>query len=143
MPLSLYLHLSLDPLIHPFLKMGQTWPLFVYFRPFLVTISIIQIEKGIYGVLRIRTQGHRMVGAAKTTELWRPPQKARVKNSQKLDCCCSGLCRRDKRSSCPTFPLLKSFFKKESVAGRRVAKILLQIFVQGEKSDLFLVPFKV
>ena len=39
----------------------------------LNTISIIQIEKSIYGVLGIRTQGHRMVGADKTMELWRPP----------------------------------------------------------------------
>ena len=28
-----------------FLKMGQSRLLFVYFRPFLITISIIQIEK--------------------------------------------------------------------------------------------------
>ena len=55
-----------------FLKMGQTRPLFVYFRSFLITISV-QIEKSIDGVLGIRTQGRRMVGADKTTELWRPP----------------------------------------------------------------------
>ena len=36
--------------------MGQSWPLFVYFRSFLVTISIIQIEKSIDGVLGIRTR---------------------------------------------------------------------------------------
>ena len=51
-----------------FLKMGQSRPLFVYFR---VTISI-QIEKTVDGVLGIRTRGRRMVGAVKTTELWRP-----------------------------------------------------------------------
>ena len=28
-----------------FLKMGQSWPLFNYFCSFLITISIIQIEK--------------------------------------------------------------------------------------------------
>ena len=40
-----------------FLKnMGQSRPLFVYFRYFLDTISIIQIEKSIDGVLGIRTQ---------------------------------------------------------------------------------------
>ena len=55
-----------------FFKMGQSWPLFVYFRSFLVTISI-QIEKSIDGVLGIQTQGCRMVGADETTELWRPP----------------------------------------------------------------------
>ena len=53
--------------------MGQSRPLFVYFRPFL-TISI-QIEKSMDGVLGIRTRGRRMVGADETTELWRPPKK--------------------------------------------------------------------
>ena len=38
---------------------------FVYFRPFLTTISIIQIEKCIDGVLGIRTRGCRMVSADK------------------------------------------------------------------------------
>ena len=37
--------------------MGQSQPLFVYFRSFLVTIPIIQIEKSIDGVLGIRTWG--------------------------------------------------------------------------------------
>ena len=32
-----------------FLKMGQSRPLFVYFRPILNTIPIIQIEKGCFG----------------------------------------------------------------------------------------------
>ena len=45
-----------------FLKKGQSRPLFVYFRPFLITISIILIEKGIDGVHGIRTRGRRMVG---------------------------------------------------------------------------------
>ena len=49
--------------------MGQSRPLFVYFRYFLDTISIIQIEKSIDGVLGIRTRGRRMVGADGTTEL--------------------------------------------------------------------------
>ena len=53
--------------------MGQSGPLFVQFRPFLITISIIQIEKSIGGVLGIQTWGRWMVGADKTTELWRPP----------------------------------------------------------------------
>ena len=52
--------------------MGHSRPLFVYFRPFLVTASI-QIEKIIDGVLWIRTRGRRMVGTDETTELWRPP----------------------------------------------------------------------
>ena len=56
-----------------FKKMGQSRPLFVYFCYFLDTISIIQIEKIVDGVLGIRTQGRRMVGTDKTTELWRPP----------------------------------------------------------------------
>ena len=45
--------------------MGQSQPLFV----FIITISIIQIEENVDGVLGIRTQGHRMVGTAKTTVL--------------------------------------------------------------------------
>ena len=53
--------------------MGQSRPLFVYFRYFFDTISIIQIEKSVVGVLGIQTQGRRMVGADETTELWRPP----------------------------------------------------------------------
>ena len=48
-------------------RIGQSWPLFVYFRPFLITISSIQIEKRVDGVLGIRTQGQRMVGGNKTT----------------------------------------------------------------------------
>ena len=53
--------------------MGQSRPLFVYFLPFLITISIIQIEKGLVGVLGIRTRGRRMIGADETMQLWRPP----------------------------------------------------------------------
>ena len=53
-----------------FLKMGQTRPLFCLFCPFLITISIIQIEKGIDGVLGMQTRGRRMVGADDTKELW-------------------------------------------------------------------------
>ena len=53
--------------------MGQSRHLFVYFHPFLITISIIQIEKSIDGVLGILTWGPKMVGANETTELWRPP----------------------------------------------------------------------
>ena len=51
----------------------QSRPLFVYFRTFLITISIIQIEKSVFGVLGIWTRGRKMVEADKTTELWRPP----------------------------------------------------------------------
>ena len=53
--------------------MGQSRPLLVYFRPFLVTIWKIRIEKSLEGVLGIQTRGHRMVGTYKTTELWWPP----------------------------------------------------------------------
>ena len=49
--------------------MGRSWPLFVYFRHFLITTSITQIEKSIEGVLRIRTWGRIMVGADEITEL--------------------------------------------------------------------------
>ena len=53
--------------------MGQSRPLFVYFHYFLDTISIIQIEKSVDGVLGIRTRGRSVVGVDETTELWRPP----------------------------------------------------------------------
>ena len=49
--------------------MGKSRPLFVYFSPFLITISMIQIEKSLDGVLGIQTRGHRMVGADNTMEL--------------------------------------------------------------------------
>ena len=56
------------------LKKGPIPASFLFiFRYFLITISIIQIEKSLDGVLGIRTRGRRMVGADKTTELWRPP----------------------------------------------------------------------
>ena len=54
--------------------MGQSGLFFVYFCPFLITISKIQIVKSIDGVLGIRTQGRTMVGVDETTELWRPPE---------------------------------------------------------------------
>ena len=53
--------------------MGQSRPLCVYFRPFLMTISIIDIEKSVDVVLVIQTRGRRIVGTDKSTELWRPP----------------------------------------------------------------------
>ena len=52
--------------------MGQSRPLYVHFRPFLITISIIQIEKIVDGVLGIQTHRHMMVSADDTMELWRP-----------------------------------------------------------------------
>ena len=45
--------------------MDKSWPPIVYFRPFLVTVSIIQIEKSLDGVLGIQTWGCRIVGADK------------------------------------------------------------------------------
>ena len=44
---------------------GQTQPPFVYFRPFLITITYIDV------VLGIRTRVRRMVGADESTELRR------------------------------------------------------------------------
>ena len=61
-----------------FLKKWASPGLFFYFRSFLVTISILQIEKSIDGVLGIRTRGRRVVGADETTELWRPPTRSKV-----------------------------------------------------------------
>ena len=56
-------------ILPPFFKMGQSQPLFSLFSSFLVTISIIQIEKSADGVLGIRTRSHKMVGADETTIL--------------------------------------------------------------------------
>ena len=53
--------------------MGQSWPLFVYFHSFLITISI-QIEKSIDGVLGIQTRGRRMVGQTKPWSYGGHPQ---------------------------------------------------------------------
>ena len=52
--------------------MGQSRPLFVYFRPFAITISRIQIEKSVDSVLGIQTHGRKMVGADDTKEIWLP-----------------------------------------------------------------------
>ena len=56
-----------------FLKNVPIPATFCFFRPFHITISIIQIEKSIDGAHGIWTRCHRMVGADETTELWRPP----------------------------------------------------------------------
>ena len=55
-----------------FFKWGNPGLFFVYFRSFLITISL-PIEKSVDYVLGIRTQGRRIVGTDKTMELWRPP----------------------------------------------------------------------
>ena len=59
-----------------FLKMGQSRPLFVYFRSFHIPIqmTIIQFEKTIDGVLGTQTRGGWMEGADESTELWRHPK---------------------------------------------------------------------
>ena len=52
--------------------MGQTRPLFDYFRSFRMT-NIAQVDydhKSIDAVLGARTWGNRMVGADESTELW-------------------------------------------------------------------------
>ena len=56
-----------------FSKWGNPGLLFVYFCPFLITFSIIQIEKSIDRVLGIRTYGCMMVDTDNTTKLSRPP----------------------------------------------------------------------
>ena len=63
--------------------MGQSWPLFVYFHSFLITISI-QIEKSTDGVLGIWTRGRRMVGPDETTQLWQPPLSFSLPNCLSL-----------------------------------------------------------
>ena len=64
--------------------MGLSRLLIVYFRYFLDTISIIQIEKSLDGVHGIRTRGCKMVGADKTTELWQPPKYTNIKIVMRL-----------------------------------------------------------
>ena len=51
--------------------MGQSRPLFVYFRLFHMT----QINKSVDGVLATRTRGGRMEGTDKSTEQWQHPYK--------------------------------------------------------------------
>ena len=53
-----------------FFKKNRPIPASFYFRPFLITISIIQIEKSKDGEHGIQTNGRRMVGPDETTELW-------------------------------------------------------------------------
>ena len=58
-----------------FFKWVKPGPLFVYFHSFHMTNSNTINEKSIDGVLGTRTQGGMMVGADKSTELWRHPNK--------------------------------------------------------------------
>ena len=44
------------------LEKWQSRPLFVDFRPFIITISKIQIEKSVNDVLGFRTQGRKIGG---------------------------------------------------------------------------------
>ena len=59
-----------------FSNMGQTRPLFVYFRPFLDTTNrtdkyITKLDhKSVYGVLWIRTRDYWMLAFVESTELW-------------------------------------------------------------------------
>ena len=56
--------------------MGQTRPLFVYFRPFLNTMTNTTQNltiKSVDGVLWTQTRGGRMVGTDESTELWLHP----------------------------------------------------------------------
>ena len=59
--------------------MGQSRPLFVYFRSFHIRIQVTNIqfelkfEKSVDGVLGTQAWGGMMEGADKSTELWRHP----------------------------------------------------------------------
>ena len=86
--------------------MGQSRPLFVYFRSFLITISIL-IEKSVDGVLGIWTRGRRMVGSDKTTELWQPPTIISLSFSYLV---CSEFSRCFSDSFIVTFLLSLSYF---------------------------------
>ena len=61
-------------------KMGQSQHLFVYFCSFHIPIQgtniqfeLYELKNSVDGVLGSRTQGGRMEGADKSTELWRHP----------------------------------------------------------------------
>ena len=61
--------------------MGQTRPLFGLFRSFShykYSTNLTINDKSIDGVLGTRTRGSRMVGADKSTELWRHPESSNV-----------------------------------------------------------------
>ena len=51
---------------------------FVYFRPFLITISGIQNAKRVDDMHGIRTRGRKMVCTDDTTELWRIVSRALI-----------------------------------------------------------------
>ena len=55
--------------------MGQTRPLFVYFRSFRIILrsNLTINDKCIDGVLGSRTEGGRIEDADESTELWRHP----------------------------------------------------------------------
>ena len=60
--------------------MGQSRPLFVYFRFFHIPIQMTNISFELYKLKKytwagIRTKGRRMVGAENSARLWRPPRK--------------------------------------------------------------------
>ena len=57
-----------------FLKKWANPGLFLFLFLFFSRYNFNTNWKSIDGVLGIRTQGRRMVGADETTELWRPPK---------------------------------------------------------------------
>ena len=75
-------------------KNGPILAYFCLFSSFSqISISIIQIEKSVDSVLGIRTQGRRIVGAGKTTELVRPQNLQIFKtHSDGCQICCKSAC---------------------------------------------------
>ena len=61
---------------------------YVYYRSFLIPITIIQIEISLDGVPGVRTRGHGIEGADTTTELWRPPYLLGFKINKALSLNC-------------------------------------------------------
>ena len=55
--------------------MGQSQPLFVYFRLFYKTQTKYNLIKSIDGVLGTQTRGGRIEGADKSTDLWWHPMQ--------------------------------------------------------------------
>ena len=119
-------------------RKGQSRPLVCFFRPFLVTISIIEIEKSLDGVLGIRTQS-RTYGSANPYSLPVAPTLVWAHSGQSIpggtlveeqtQSLCLGMCNRyrhflpiSKGSTqpyslriAPTW-LLKSFHQKAACA---------------------------
>ena len=74
-------------LSNKFLKMGQTKPLFAYFRSFHMTnkAQFWLNFQSVDGILGTRTLGAKMVGTDESTELWRETKYVFVPDGVQCD----------------------------------------------------------